>query len=360
MTSSSGRLACLRGTPAALALLLALPAATARPEEPTDRQRREERRRERMVPHYEYLEDSYLDYFLPNVGPAHDDRLLFDAQAATHLFLVNQWDRVEYSSPAGRLLQVWSTDVSFLVRLRMVQQQSTPIRPPSYLPTLRGQWFGLWKLGPREVREVEVELGVTHHSNGQQGCSWSAGHDPTRCLPAYGGPDTVNYRSGDFSTTYGALGLHVARIVLDGEKYMAFRESLGVRYQENFAENGVLREAPGSLTGDQAAPYGVHRLEVEVQGRWHLGKEDSVWAGVLSGALSHERMWPTSAGIPDNRTIAEASYTLDELHGAGVFVRFFSGQDDMNILFAEGRTEKLVLGFVWSTSPTVKYRFGED
>ncbi|HVO20227.1 MAG TPA: hypothetical protein VMU15_13275 [Anaeromyxobacter sp.] len=352
MSLAPGRRPHPVGRSAAAALLLALPAA-ARPEDPSALESA------RTIPHYEYLEDSYLDYFLPNTGPAHDDRLLYDAQAAAHLFLVNTWNRVERPSPAGRPLHVLSWDVSFLIRLRMIQEQSKPVRPPSYMPTVRGQWFVLWRLGPGEVRELETELAVTHHSNGQQGCSWAVGHDPTRCLPAYGGPDTVNYRSGDFSTTYGALGLHVARIALDAQRYLAFRESIGARYQENFAENGVLAEAPGSMPGDQAKIYGVHRLQVEVQGSWHLFPE-GVWAAIVSGSLSHERMWPTSMGVPDNRTIAEASYTLDQLHGAGVFVRYFTGQDDMNILFAEGRTEKVVFGFVWNTSPGLRYRFGEE
>ena len=243
------------------------------------------RRRARLVPHYEYLEDSYLNYFLPRVGPAGDRPLAFEAQAAAHLFLVNQWEKVEHVSSPGSMASVWSWDVSFLLRLRMVQDRSAPVRPPSYMPATHLQWFGLWKTSGGSVQELEAELGLTHHSNGQQQCSFVPTNpdnnqqdnaSPTECLD----PGTVhgslrhnlNYRSGDFSTSYGTVGLHYAFMTLDRDRFMAARGSMGVQYQQNFvSHDGPFGGFPGAMERDQAWMYGIHRIKVEAQGRWRLG-----------------------------------------------------------------------------------------
>ena len=331
------------------------------------------RRRARLVPHYEYLEDSYLNYFLPRVGPAGDRPLAFEAQAAAHLFLVNQWEKVEHVSSPGSMASVWSWDVSFLLRLRMVQDWSAPVRPPSYMPATHLQWFGLWKTSGGSVQELEAELGLTHHSNGQQQCSFVPTNpdnnqqdnaSPTECLD----PGTVqgslrhnlNYRSGDFSTSYGTVGLHYAFMTLDRDRFMAARGSMGVQYQQNFvSHDGPFGGFPGAMERDQAWMYGIHRIKVEAQGRWRLGPPWTNLSGILSATVSHELMWNTAPSIPSSRSIGELSYTLDGFHGTGLFVRGFTGQDEMNILYAAGRTNMVQFGIIWSTSPAVRYLFGE-
>ena len=70
-------------------------------------------------------------------------------------------------------------------------------------------------------------------------------------------------------------------------------------------------------------------------------------------------MWNTAPSIPSSRSIGELSYTLDGFHGTGLFVRGFTGQDEMNILYAAGRTNMVQFGIIWSTSPAVRYLFGE-
>lgn len=330
---------------------------------------RQLRRRARLVPHYEYLEDSYLDYFLPRVGPAGDRPLSFEAQAATHLFLVNQWDKVEKPTSRGAMASVWSWDVSFLLKLRMVQDRSAPVRPPSYMPGMHLQWFGLWKTAGGAVQELEAELGLTHHSNGQQQCPFVPPDQqdqasPDTCLSP-GRSDgslrhEVNYRSGDFSTSYGTVGMHYAFMRLDPDHFMASRWSLGASYEQDFVTHDApFGDFPGAMERDQAWMYGIHRVKVDAQVRWHVGPPLADLAGVFSISASHERMWNTGPHIPGDRTIAEASYTLDGFHGAGLFVRGFTGQDDLNILYAAGRTNKVVAGLIWSTSPAVRYLFGE-
>jgi hypothetical protein len=328
------------------------------------------RKRARLLPHYEYLEDSYLNYFLPRVGPVGDHPLAFEAQAATHLFLVNQWEKVEHITTPGAMASVWSWDVSFLLHLRMVQDHSAPVRPPSYIPSTHVQWFGLWKPASGKVHELETELGLTHHSNGQQQCSFvPADQQDNASPPVCLDPGTVqgslrhnvNYRSGDFSTSYATVGLHYAFMTLGDDRHMTSRHSFGVVYQENFVahHDGFLGNFPGAMNPSQAWMYGIHRAKLEAQGHWHVGQPWTDFAGVLSATFSYELMWNTRPPIPGSRTIAELSYTVDGLHGLGIFIRGYTGQDNMNILYAAGRTNMVAAGLIWNTSPAVRYLFGE-
>ncbi len=335
------------------------------------------RRRTRLGPHYEYLEDSYLNLVVPRVLPAGDHPIAFEAQAATHLFLVNQWDRVERITRPGSMASVWSWDVSFLLHLRMVEDKSAPVRPPSYMPSTHVQWFGLWKTSPGTVQELEAELGLTHHSNGQQQCSFVPTNDsgnqqddasPKTCLTGdalraqaeESLRHNVNFRSGDFSTSYATLGMHYAFMRLDADRFMISRMSIGAVYQPNFVtDQGAFGWFPGGISKDQAWMYGIHRARVELQGRWHLGAPWTSLAGILSLTASGELMWNTAPSIPNSRLVGELSYTVDGFHGLGAFVRGSTGQDDLNILYAAGRTNMVQFGLIWNTSPAVRYLFGE-
>lgn len=335
-------------------------------ERAADIARRERiKKRARLLPHYEYLEDSYVNYAAPNVGPVGDRPLAFEAQAATHLFLKNNWDVVEATSPPGHMANVVSVDVSFVLHLRMVQDHSAPVRPPSYMPGMHVQWFGLWKVDSQHVRELEAEVGFTHHSNGQQGCTFTPDGKPadTGCLkaPAPGTPvkDQLNFRSGDFSTSFAQLGVHYAFMTLDlPDRYLRTRGSIGVIWLPQFVDRPG-NWAPGAISRDQAGLYGIHRIRLEGQLRMHITAEEGFLPGTASLTLSHERMWNTALGVPNHRWIGEASYALDEYHGLGAFVRGTSGQDDLNVLYLAGPVNVIQLGIMWNTAQAVRYRFGE-
>ncbi|HET6413898.1 MAG TPA: hypothetical protein VFG53_17705 [Anaeromyxobacter sp.] len=327
--------------------------------------------RPRLLPHYEYLEDSYLDYFFPNVGPVGDSPLAFEAQVASHFFILNQWKVVEETSPPGSLASVLSWDLSFVLKLRMVRANSEPIRPPSYMPSTHLQWFGLVKTEGGGVRELEAEGALAHHSNGQGPgqCSFvpvdeQGTLNPTTCLsPGQINGSLrhyVNYRSGDFTTSYVYAGLHYAYMTLERPaRYLRSRVSIGIRYEQNFVTNAAYQGFPGAMHPDQAWIYGIHRANLQAQGRRHLFSGDPWLAGVAAATLSQEFMWNTALGVPKNRTILELSYVFDRVYGMGFFARGYTGQDYMNILYAVGRTTMFQFGIIWSMSPEVRYRFGE-
>jgi len=316
----------------------------------------------RLLPHYEFLEDSTFDYFVPNVGPAGDEPLAFEAQAAPHLFLWNGWQKVQWQ-PLWHGGWIHSAAVTFLLRLRMVADRSAPVRPPSYMPRLDYQAFRVWKTRRDRVHVVELRLTPWgHHSNGQQFCSFVEG-DPggvpgsQPCIPIDPRDpptDEVNYRSGDFSTSFFIAGAHYAHLWLDGDRWESRRLAGGFLFEGNPRSWG-----PGTIDETMSKLYGPWRLRLDLEARQHLASAFgwTALAGMLRGSASLELIWETAPGIPGDRELVEASWLPDRAGGAGLFVRFFSGQDWMNILFAAGRTTMVQLGVIWSLSPPLQYTF---
>jgi hypothetical protein len=316
----------------------------------------------RVLAHYEFLEDNYLNYFLPARGPAGDEPLVFEAQTAPHLFLWNQWEKVQ-SQPTWSGGWVNDLALTFVFRMRMVNDYSAPVRPPSFMPRIDYQAFRIWKTRTDEVHLLELRLTPWgHHSNGQQHCSFVEGlpgGDPATepCVPVDPSSpptDKVNYRSGDFSTSFFVVGAHYAFIGLDGDKWEKSRLAGGVLFEGNPRPWG-----PGTIGELMSKLYGPWRLRLDLEARRHVGAIlGRAWlAGMLSVSGSAEIMWKTAPRIPSDRETLEASWAPDRLHGPGLFVRFFTGQDYMNILFAAGRTTMVQFGIVWILSPPVQYTF---
>ena len=317
----------------------------------------------RLVPHYEFLEDSYLNYFVPTVGPVGDEQLFFEGQAASHLFLWNQWAKVQEPN-TPRWLFVNNFGVTFILRVRMVQEPSAPVRPPSYIPRIDYQLFALRRTRADLVDLFELRLTPWgHHSNGQTGCAFASGvdggaPDPEDCLVV--DPDdpprgSVNFRTGDFSTSFFIVGGHYARIGLDHDRWQKWRVAIGGLFEGNPREWG-----PGSISALDARLYGQWRAKVEAELRYRFVRPFGIpfLTGMGSLTGSAEVMWHVAPGIPWHREIVEASYQPDGFRGAGVFVRYFSGQDTLNVLYAAGRTELVAFGIIWSGSPQVQYTFG--
>lgn len=316
----------------------------------------------RAIAHYEFLEHSYFDYFLPDVGPSGDARLAFDAHVAPHLFLWNEWEKVQWQ-PGWSGGWINDLAITFIMRLRMVRDYSAPVRPPSYVPRIDYQLNRLWKTREGEVHLVELRITPWgHHSNGQQYCPFvegipggSPGSQPCVTVdPANPPTDKVNYRSGDFSTSFFIVGGHYAHLWLDGDRWERARLAGGVLFEGNPRPWG-----PGTIGETMSKLYGPWRLKAEMEGRKHLDSGFG-WpslAGMLTASASVELMWKTAPRIPGDREIVEVAYLPDRLHGAGAFLRFFSGQDWMNILFAAGRRTTVELGLVWSLSPPLQYTF---
>jgi len=318
---------------------------------------------ERLVPRVEFLERSGVHHNFPRTGPAHDYPLIFEAQAAPHFYFMNQLGLVERPGVTRSWFQ--AVNLTFNLRLRMVSDRSAPVRPPSYMPRLDYQLFHYWpSAGAAGLYLLELRASVGHHSNGQQFCAFLRASPPPGTAPE--APpceapardavpnDRVNYRSGDFATNYAILGAHLARLWLDPQRFEARRLSGGLLLEAN-----PLGLDPGGIGRPQYDLYGPFRVRAEAEAQWHqelpFGLRDL--AGTSALAASVELMSRTGSGIPRDREIAEASHVLDGMGGFGVFVRFVSGQDYLNVLYAAGRVNMLQVGITWEVSPRLRYCF---
>jgi hypothetical protein len=117
------------------------------------------------------LEPAYLAY---PIGLSNLDSLIFESNIVAH-FVVNQ--------PSWPVALVLSPKIV----VRMFNQESTPVKTPSYMPRVTAYfWF------QREVRASPAVYGslmLSHHSNGQSG-------------NFFDDQGNINHDTGSFSTNY--------------------------------------------------------------------------------------------------------------------------------------------------------------
>jgi len=215
-----------------------------------------------------------------------------------------------------------------MIRLRVLNEKSSPVIPPSFMPKLTLQVVNLRALSPINrtsfsALAMGVNLVLGHYSNGQAGCLYEnqTGSDPD-CTPQPG-QLPVNERSGSFSTNYLRLELH-GRVGLgiDVENRSAWAFLGGMAVEKNSSIG------PGGISDDQRRVYGDGHL-------WaRLGAERS-WFGHrarLTGSIS-----APFGESPYQQPTTTAELTVLPRWGAGfgAIVRWVHGQDDYNILFME-------------------------
>ena len=121
------------------------------------------------------------------------------------------------------------TYATIMLRLRMLDAESAPVPPPSFMPGFTYQLLGLKKNSPARASMVIINIvPFAHHSNGQSGCTLLE-HSRSRegaCLPDPGYEETTRHRlnvdTGSFSTHYAAFSsyyrsIHLAPRYQDGQ-----------------------------------------------------------------------------------------------------------------------------------------------
>lgn len=287
-----------------------------------------------------FLERSYLLNHVP------DSDLVFEGQIAPHLCIFQNVERrwAGVYEETRRTVPAWSLAFTPMVRLRMFDTPSRPVRTPSYMPKLEAQVFrlrrtreGLDPSGrPRgsaraesPVRIYGLQLTLGHHSNGQEGCLFAeeaaVGGECRRRRGA--AALTINRQDGSFSTNY--LRLVARRMIWspgpDGIGSRSRTAGLGVElHPEGFG--------PGGITAELRELYGGTRLlgSLELVRRSGADKRvlalDAAW---IDGKRDLEE------SVCDCRVSLEAAWSWDRLGGWGVFGRYVYGQDDYNLAFAE-------------------------
>jgi hypothetical protein len=319
-----------------------------------------------QAPSHQFLERNYV------FATRGDTTLLYEAQAATHILLVDglpdAYDRISSDSMV-RAAGTWRVIATPMFRIRQLNDSSAAVRTPSFMPRVSVERIWARRLGAVTGDQFNpafdganvtgVRLTLAHHSNGQAGC-FRAGFVPTdshseTCVPAPGADTSIvklNRANGDFSTTFFSLMLHSTWMNRNGANIAT--HSLGVAVNADWHMPGLF----GALSDEQRALYGTWRARGQVEGMQMLGTScgdrivrtagqrlgcwlsgrarftvDHEWVLSKLGALA-DRVHPS---IVPWRGSSEVSYAFDALLGAGVFLRWNDGQDYYNIGFVNRR-----------------------
>jgi hypothetical protein len=286
--------------------------------------------------------------------------LVFEAQIAPDVRITDNFgqalDRV-LSKGKPRVF-AYSFFGTFLVRLRMFDEVSDPVRTPSYMPkaTLQLAWLknlstadpekdqAAFVKGPVEMWLVNA-IPFGHHSNGQNGCLFvgqvRTDEECAPLPPADAGPDDVNVENGSFSTNYIRVGLEYRRLYADGDDpkddRAITRREWGVGGSIELNPSGYV----GGALGDELRPlYGPTRFQVTadvIGGNVRI----PLWPG---RGVNCGRAWTNGAvtfisgaaeSVDEVATAIEAACLPARWGGAGLFVRYYRGQDYYNASFLQ-------------------------
>ncbi len=281
-----------------------------------------------------FLEKSYASPFAP-----YGKNLILDAQAAGHYFFYNGLTDKVWLRKGGWKLAV---PISMIFVVRIFDIPSAPVRTPSFIlrPTyvqafhLRRKpgTFQLWGFG----------LGITHHSNGQSGCTFLGHtHDPAidDCVvkdPGLAALFKTNTRDGSFSTNFIPIDVGFRWGRLNKHALVDHQVSLQAK-----AEIHPLHFIKGGMKRDLASQYGQHMLGLGVEGekRWQsVGTARvALWQQVRFGKDKADEDWSGQL---------EASFVFYGAENMGFFGRVHWGNDYYNIRFQD-QDVFFQLGFMW-------------
>ena len=299
-----------------------------------------------------------------------DGGLVFEAQIAPDVRIVDN-----FGSALERVLgkdrpRVFAYSVygTFLTRLRMFDEASNPVRSPSYMPkgtvqlawlrNLSGENFAdneaEFKRGPIEMWLINA-IPFGHHSNGQNGCLFkNQTRQDGECVPeppAAPAATDINTDNGSFSTTYMRIGLVYRRLHPDGdddvETRAVTRREWGLGGSVEMNPSGYVG---GSISDSLRPLYGPTRYRLNADltvGNMRLLPK--FWKRLEPGetekprTLHCGRAWVDGsftliqggAESVNNVVTAEAACLPARWGGAGLFVRYYYGQDYYNAAFLE-------------------------
>lgn len=318
-------------------------------------------------PPAEFLEKSYIALLpVPSVdapGPDGESyRTVFEGQLAPHLFFVNTLDdRAE----SGRSGTAFAVSFTYLVRVRLYDGPSFPLRTPSMNPRIAGQFFYLHR---PEERAGDTQhhlqahlwsglLGLSHHSNGQEWCPFQAGvrdrDDACTVTVDDVDIDDVNLENGSFSTNFVTVGTYYKYSRLDDFFFPRWTGSAGLVFEIHPQDFG-----PGAIDELQSYLYGAPlRARVELEGTT-TDLSIRKLAGVWRVAPSLE-LFDGHAGAPSYRAVLDGTRTFLRAGGLGAFARLQSGQDNYNINFVNTVDLQVMLGVTWDPTPPPHYDFAD-
>jgi hypothetical protein len=221
-----------------------------------------------------------------------------------------------------------------MVRLRMLQQFSEPVRTPSYMPKLTYQefFYRARDTSAPSADLVAAQFTIGHHSNGQDGCTFldqkfQNGDCVAQRVDRTAETAPVNVNDGSFSTNYVTIGARFRRTVLDTSNAARFDWTLG----------GDLELNPTRLFGDGGLPaelsylYGPTRLSAIAGAATRAGPVCSRLE--VLGTAKYIPGAPST--VPKVATAIRGACVFSESGGWGVVLGYFRGQDYYNLNFLQ-------------------------
>jgi hypothetical protein len=287
-----------------------------------------------------------------------DGDLVFEAQVAPDIRIVDNFGRaLERVLESGRpRVMAYSVFGTFLTRLRMFDEASNPVRTPSYMPkaTVQVAWMKnrstadpgdgeRFLKGPIEMWLLSV-IPFGHHSNGQNGCLFNEqvriDGDCQPESPIGTAAEDVNRENGSFSTNYMRFGLEYRRLYPDGDDPSDIRaitrREWGIGGSVELNPTGYIG---GSISDTLKPLYGPtrYRLTADIAaGNWRapIPWVDRVNCGRAWAEASAMFIDGAAESVDDVFTV-EAACLPAGWGGAGLFVRYYRGQDYYNAAFLE-------------------------
>lgn len=289
-----------------------------------------------------------------------DSDLIFEAQIAPDVRIADNFgralDRV-FAKDRPRVF-AYSAFGTFLVRLRMFDEVSDPVRTPSYMPkgTVQLAWLKnrstadpeqdpvAFIKGPVEMWLVNA-IPFGHHSNGQNGCLFvGQARVDDECTPAVtasAAAGDVNVQDGSFSTNYIQVGLEYRRLHTNGDDPVdtraITRREWGIGGGIELNPSGYVG---GALDDDLRPLYGPTRFHITADllgGNLHV----PIWPGrraTCGRAWTNARVTiirGAAESVDEIATAIEAACLPARWGGAGLFVRYYRGQDYYNASFLQ-------------------------
>lgn len=289
-----------------------------------------------------FLPRSYLYWGSPVGTGERRTALVFALEYALHLPV---YSNLRHQALTGRR---WAGTVtlSFEGDLRMLAQESKPVRMPSYRPNISSQVFHIWPRAHPIL--LSLRTGLFHYSNGQEQCTFSSEYtddseacrvltnqvsDPQRAL---------NDRNGNFSMN-GWIAELFGRVHQVNANGVAIGHlALGVLVA------GMIRKGPGAMEPALQRLYGWGQVGAALEGHRRFG-----WASMTArGSIDY---YPGSgAAVPAAAGVAEFVLGPYWLSGLGFFARYYGGRDFYNAFFVD-RLRQFSAGIAWDGERPLKF-----
>lgn len=275
--------------------------------------------------------------------------LVFEGQIAPRIIIVDSIGRATRNVLGGDKSATWGYQVSTtpMVKLRMFNETSNPVRTPSYMPKGNFQLARFrnvsrstdpdedaFNRGPVEMWLIDA-IPFGHHSNGQNGCLFmsqarDADGECVEVAPSAG--RAINKENGSFSTNYIEAMAFYGRMYLDSEGAAA--GEFGTRWEWRAGAGLQLNPegyVGGSIDAELADLYGPTRVLFGAL----AARRDAWRCGRASADVRLQYITEAPSGIPSWITQVEGACFPRGWGGAGLFARVHHGQDYYNLGFAE-------------------------